>query len=136
MSALKPSPEGTSALEEALNQGVDAAKVGFDWADAAGVMLKVREELAELQEALDQAGGSATEAVVHELGDLLMALVSLSRKLELSPEAALRSANQRFVSRFQEMEALARARGPLLEERSPTELDALWLEAKGRLAAH
>lgn len=135
MSAMNATPPGTSPLREALLQGADAAAVGFDWPDAAGVLLKVREELAELQEALDQSGGQADAAVEHELGDLLMALASLARKLDLDPERALSQANLRFVERFHEVEALAAAEGARLEDLSPAALDALWVRAKSRLAA-
>lgn len=135
MSAMNATPPGTGPLREALLQGADAAAVGFDWPDAAGVLLKVREELGELEEALDQSGGRADAAVEHELGDLLMALASLARKLDVDPERALSQANLRFVARFQEVEAIAAAQGARLEDLSPAALDALWVQAKGRLRA-
>ena len=64
-----------------------------------------------------------------------MALASLARKLDVDPERALNQANLRFVARFQEVEAIAAAQGARLEDLSPAALDALWVQAKGRLRA-
>ena len=135
MSALKPAQPGESALAVAVAHGEQAAGVGFDWPDALGVLDKVREELGELEEALGASGGRADAAVHHELGDLLLALTSLARALKVDAEGALRAADDRFVARFTTMEALAAARGASLDGMDAGALDALWREAKARLAA-
>lgn len=135
MSALKPLDPRASALSTALRDGADAAAIGFDWPHARGVMAKVREELGELEEALERADGRADAAVRHELGDLLMALCSLARKLDLDPESALAAANGRFQDRFHEMEATAAALGTPLEGLGAEALDQLWRDAKARLDA-
>jgi MazG family protein len=102
-----------------------AAKRGFDWHDAAGPADKVREELDELLAAQDAAAREA------ELGDLLGAVVSLARHLEVDPEAAARRAGTRFRDR---VEAMLRAVRD--QELDPAELDAeawlrLWEDAEG-----
>ena len=70
------------------------------------------------------------EAQQRELGDLLFAAVNLARKLGIDAEGALRSANARFKSRFEHMEARAREQGADMASMSINELDALWDEAK------
>lgn len=117
-------PHALPALMRAAKLGRRAARVGFDWPDAAGVRTKVDEELAEL----DAAPGSDEAAA--ELGDLLFATVNLGRHLGIDPEAALRAANAKFERRFRSMEQLAAGHGRALESLSPTEWDELWHAAK------
>ncbi|TMA82353.1 MAG: nucleoside triphosphate pyrophosphohydrolase, partial [Deltaproteobacteria bacterium] len=88
---------------------------------------KVREELAELEEALASADPSRVE---HELGDVLFALASVGRLADQSPEMALRRALTRFDRRFRAMEDKVRRTGRDLHDLTPAELDALWNEAK------
>lgn len=125
-------PRGAPALVVAAAQGAKAATVGFDWPDAAGVLDKVEEELRELREAM-AAGDPAAQR--HELGDLLMAITSLGRHLQVEPESALRDANQRFAHRFALMEQEATAAGQRLSDQGPEALDAAWRRAKERLSA-
>jgi len=119
------------ALTEAAKLGGKAQKSGFDWPSWRELMPKVTEETAELKaeaESDDTARGPAIEA---ELGDLLFTVVNLGRHLGVDAEMALRNCNLRFRQRFREMERTAT--GPL-EELSPTELEALWEQAKRKLA--
>jgi MazG family protein len=125
-------PRALPALLRAHRQAEKAAAVGFDWPDAAGVLAKVEEELGELRAAL--ASGEAA-AVAHEYGDTLMALASLGRHIGASPEESLRSANDRFSTRFRHMERIAAARGLALDALGAAALDDLWGEAKAAEAA-
>jgi len=101
-----------------------AARVGFDWPDLGGVLDKISEELAELKQEKDP------QSQQKELGDLLFAVVNLSRWYDLDAESALRGANQRFKRRFSFLEKTARSRGQDLSDLSLKELDELWEEAK------
>ncbi|HEV7672203.1 MAG TPA: nucleoside triphosphate pyrophosphohydrolase [Thermoanaerobaculia bacterium] len=106
-----------------------AAGVGFDWPDAASVLDKVDEELAELRGAL--AGGALNrQAVSEELGDLLFTLANFGRKLDLDPEAALAQANLKFRRRFESIEQGLAASGKNPADATLDEMDALWDEAK------
>jgi ATP diphosphatase len=98
-----------------------AASVGFDWPDQSGVMAKLREEVAELDEALEEEDG-----VAHELGDVLFTVVNLARHLDIDPEMALRQAVDRFSERFRKVEKAGDLAG-----RSAADLNALWEQAKG-----
>lgn len=112
------------ALARAAKLQKKAAKVGFDWPDAAGVLEKIVEETAEVREAL--AEGDA-EAVAGEVGDLLFSVANLARKLKLDPEVLLAAANAKFVRRFSAMEqGLRRPLG----EASLEEMEAAWQAAK------
>ncbi len=119
-SLLDGVPAGTPALWRAEAIQRRAAKIGFDWPEASGVIGKVYEEVAELSEVL-----ADRERAGDELGDVLFTLVNLGRHLAIDPEVALRSATHRFESRFRAMEAA----GPL-EGLSPDELETRWEEAK------
>ncbi|MGF1467018.1 MAG: nucleoside triphosphate pyrophosphohydrolase [Sandaracinaceae bacterium] len=127
--ALDGIPVALPALLRAVRTGEKAARRGFDWADAAGAREKVDEELAELDEAIQRGDREAQE---RELGDVLFALTSVARKLDLDPEAALRGTLDRFLDRFRRVEAEARAEGRRLEDLGPEELDRRWDRAKGR----
>lgn len=120
-------PAALPALARAQQLGERAAQSGLDWEDARGALEKVREELAEIEGAL-AAGDSA--AAGRELGDLLLAVTSVARHLEVPAEMALRGATDRFVARARRVEAAARATGRALDQLSPEEIDRLWRVAK------
>ncbi len=117
-------PLALPALTRAVKLGRRAARVGFDWPDAAGARAKVDEELAELDEAIV---GADRRRIGEELGDVLLALSNLARKLDVDAEAELRAANARFATRFGHVERqLAAGRGGSLED-----MERYWQEAKG-----
>ena len=126
-SVLSGLPPALPALHAASRMGEKAARVGFDWPSAAAALAKVREEVAELEEAL--ASGDAAR-IEHEIGDTLFALASVARLADQSPEMALRSALARFARRFRVVEAAVRANGRDIHALTPDELEALWVEAK------
>jgi len=109
-----------------------AASLGWDWPAIEGVWEKVGEELAELHEAEGIEGDAGRDARLHELGDVLFAAVNLARWLKLDPEEALRSANRRWIGRYERVEALASDRGLILVDLSADAKDALWNEVKGQ----
>ena len=150
-------PASLPALLRAYKLGKRAAGVGFDWPDAADVVDKIEEEVAELREALAGTGeardtgadgdrgaepgvsaargmsaarGLRAERAEEENGDLLFALANLSRKLGIEPEAALRKASQKFTNRFVAMEAAIKASGRRLEDLTIDELEGEWQAIK------
>lgn len=126
-SLLDGLPAGLPALLHAHKVQKKAAKIGFDWPDAPPIVAKVREEIAELEEAI--AGGRAAE-VEGELGDLLFSVVNLARHLHVEAEVALSGSTEKFSSRFRAMETLARERGLDLAKMTLAEMDVLWDEVK------
>ena len=121
------------ALAEAAKLGAKAQKSGFDWANWRDLLPKLAEETAELEAEAASADPARKPAVEAELGDLLFTAVNLGRHLSVDAEMALRGCNQRFRQRFREMEQAAQQP---LEELSPPELEALWTQAKRKLAAN
>jgi nucleoside triphosphate diphosphatase len=120
-------PAALPAIERADRMQRRAATVGFDWPDAAPVLAKLEEELAELVEALEREPGR----VADEMGDVLFSVVNLARHLGVGPELALRGAAQRFETRFREVERLANEQGRRLDDMTLDEMDTLWERAKG-----
>jgi uncharacterized protein YabN with tetrapyrrole methylase and pyrophosphatase domain len=106
-----------------------AAGVGFDWPDENGPQAKVREEMAELEQAI-AAMPPDRDRIATEVGDLFFAAVNLSRKLGVDPNQALELANRKFRSRFEAVERIARERGVEVGEATLDELDTLWEEVK------
>ena len=123
-----------------------AASVGFDWDDVHGPLDKVREELGEVEEQLPEAGQRGSEAagpylehravppasddLIEEIGDLLFAVVNLSRKAGVAPGNALDRANRKFTERFRGVERLAAERRIDLHSAGLKKLDELWDEVK------
>jgi tetrapyrrole methylase family protein/MazG family protein len=119
-SAMEGVPHSMPALHRAAKVQNRAAKVGFDWADAPGVLEKVEEETMEVRAALSGDGDIAAE-----IGDLLFTMVNLTRHVGVDPELALQQAVNRFVGRFERMEA----DGPL-EGLDLDQLNERWDRAK------
>lgn len=111
---------GLPALLRAEKLQKRAARVGFDWPDAAGPRAKIDEEIGEVESA-------PPEAVAEEIGDLLFAVVNWARKHGVDPEAALRSANAKFERRFAAMEAAVGGGFAALDLDAK---EALWCAAK------
>ena len=128
-SALDGLPGGLPALLHAQKTQKKAARLGFDWPDAAPVFDKLHEEIAELRAELAAPAASSPD-IEDELGDLLFTVVNLARKLHLDAETALHRATRKFATRFRAVEQLAAARGLVLEKMPLPELDALWDEVK------
>ena len=120
-------PVGLPALTRAAKLTSRAARVGFDWPDAAAVLAKLDEEVAELRAELP---GADPERLADEVGDLLFVLANLARKLDLDPEACLRRANQKFSNWFNAIEQGAVLEGKTLAEMSLERMEILWQKIK------
>jgi tetrapyrrole methylase family protein / MazG family protein len=107
-----------------------ASSMGWDWEAIDGVWEKVHEELDELHAVGETSGDEGRDARLHELGDLLFAIVNLARWMKLDPEEALRSANRRWIERYARVEALAVDRGVDLAELDLDGKDELWEAVK------
>src|SRR2546429_832016 len=129
---LRGLPPSLPPLLMAFRLQERAAGVGFDWPDATGPMEKVKEEIVELEVEMRDAGSGMRDALQDEIGDLLFAVVNLSRKLTIDPRAALERANEKFTRRFEAVERLAAERGVEVGRASLEELDRLWDEVKAQ----
>jgi len=123
-------PRALPALARAYQIGVRAASVGFDWERAGDVVAKIREEVEELAEAVDDRAPDHRARAEEEMGDLLFALANLARKLGIEPETALRKANEKFTGRFGAMERSVAASGRAMREMTLEELEREWQRVK------
>jgi tetrapyrrole methylase family protein/MazG family protein len=119
-------PIDLPALTQAEEIQARVARVGFDWPHIDGALQKLKEELAEVQEA------KKDDHVAWEVGDLLFAVVNYARWRGVDPEAALREANRRFRRRFTDVEGQARVEDRKLSDLTIDELEAFWQTAKKR----
>ena len=126
-SILDDVPRALPAMERARKLQKRAAQVGFDWTEIAPVLEKLKEEVAEFEEAL--ANGDP-ERMSDELGDVLFAAINLARHANIEPEVALRSTNRRFETRFKWIETALSKQGKVFKDARLEELDALWDQAK------
>jgi ATP diphosphatase len=121
-------PRTLPALLRAVKLQKRAATVGFDWDSAPKVVEKIVEEAAEIAEAYTD--GADPARIEEEFGDLLFAAANLARHMKVDPEAALQSANAKFVRRFKFIETALATRGRTTSAASLEEMEALWQEAK------
>lgn len=142
-SLLADVPVAMPALTRAIKLQDKAAGVGFDWPDLAPVFAKLKEEVAELEEAMFDAASGRPPAVSgrlpagepdaakqEELGDILFVIANVARHLKLDPETALRKANEKFTRRFAYIERRLAEQGKTCEQSSLEEMDALWDEIR------
>ena len=120
-------PPALPALLRAYRIGRRAATVGFDWDRPDAVLGKVREELAEVEAAVQRGRADAVE---EELGDLLFAVANLARHLGVEPEGALAGANRKFSRRFTALEQHFLAAGRPLPDVPADEMDRAWNRIK------
>jgi nucleoside triphosphate diphosphatase len=120
-------PVAIPALSRAEKLTRQAAKVGFDWPETRQVIAKIREELAEVEEAIESGGKSEVE---DEIGDLLFSVANLARHCNVDAEGALRGANAKFLRRFRAIEKGLSDTGRDINACSLDEMEALWVQAK------
>ncbi len=118
-------PKALPALMRATEVSKKASKVGFDWPNADGAMAKVHEEIEELR-----VDAHNKERAAEELGDLLFAVVNLSRHLKLDAEQCLAAATNKFQKRYEKRTARLAEQGKTLEGSTLAEMDAAWNEIK------
>jgi tetrapyrrole methylase family protein/MazG family protein len=124
---LKEIPGNLPALMRSFKVQQKAAQVGFDWDNIEDAMLKVKEELNELEQAYKNGNEANIE---EELGDLLFAVVNVSRFLNVQPELALTATVNKFIRRFEFVERSAAGQGKQLTDMSLSEMDTFWDESK------
>ena len=120
---------GLPPLDRAWKLQKKAAKAGFDWPDAAGVVAKVKEELEEVEAAFTET--KAGDALEAELGDLLFSVINLCRFYETEPSLALQRTNIKFVERFKYVEKQMKESGFEMKAENLAVMDKYWNEAKG-----
>lgn len=125
--SLEEIPRAMPSLMRAQRVGEKAARVGFDWSDASSVLLKVKEELAELEREIE---AEEKERSREEWGDLVFSMVSLARHLDIDAETTSHGAIEKFMERFLRLEEKAQAREKDIKSLSVEQMDEIWEEVK------
>lgn len=120
-------PSTLPALIKAFRIQEKTANVGFDWDNPDDVWNKVKEEINEVENEIRNGNAANIE---KEFGDLLFSIVNTARKYGINPENALEKTNQKFINRFNYVEAKSKEQGRQLKEMTLDEMDVLWDEAK------
>ena len=120
-------PGALPALQKSVKLQKLAGKVGFDWPDTSDVLVKLKEEIVELEEAI---GKSNKQEIESEFGDVLFTAVNMARHLNVDPELALRGANGRFKNRVVWIENELGKNGEFVSDKNIDDLNQLWNEAK------
>lgn len=120
--------KGLPAVMEAFQMTTKVSRVGFDWPEADGALVKLDEEVLELREAVREK--TDQQAIAEEVGDLLFVAVNVARLTGVDPESALKAANRKFRRRFRHIEDRLRADGKGPADSTLEEMDRLWDEAK------
>ncbi|MBP3587349.1 MAG: nucleoside triphosphate pyrophosphohydrolase [Paludibacteraceae bacterium] len=130
-SVLGGVPSSLPALVKAYRIQDKVANVGFDWEHPEDVWAKVKEEITEFeQEMIGNNDATNNAKAEQEFGDLLFAMVNAARLYKIRPDNALEKTNQKFIKRFNYIEAKAKEKGHALEDMTLEEMDALWNESK------
>ena len=128
-SLLTDVPVALPGMTRAVKLQRRAARVGFDWTKVEDVLAKLEEETRELAAA---AKSKDPDAIEDEFGDLLFVIANVARHLGVDPEAAVRRTNEKFARRFRYIENSLREAGRDIGAANLEEMEALWVEAKGR----
>ena len=120
-------PRSLPALLRVQRVGEKASQVGFDWEKTQDVIVKVKEELEELQKAISS---NEQNSIEKEWGDLIFSLVNLARFLKIDAEVSAHKAIDVFIERFNRIEEKAKDMDKTLSELTLKEMDELWEEVK------
>ena len=120
-------PDALPALIKAYRIQDKARNVGFDWEERSQVWDKVKEEIGEFEAEVEHMDKAKAEA---EFGDVMFSLINAARLYHINPDNALEHTNQKFIRRFNYLEAKTLKQGRDLKEMSLAEMDEIWNEAK------
>ncbi len=126
---LRAVPASYPALMRAQKIGKRAGKAGFDFANAAETLEKVREEVDEVAAELKNSDANKAR-ISEEIGDLLLAVTNVARFTGVDSEEALNKASDKFIGRFEKVERFALDKGAHIKDMSESELLSLWISAK------
>ena len=128
-SVLSGVPDALPSLIKAYRIQDKARNVGFDWEERSQVWEKVKEEIAEFEAEVETMGKEKAEA---EFGDVMFSLINAARLYKINPDNALEHTNQKFIRRFNYLEAHTLKAGKNLKDMTLEEMDAIWNEAKAQ----
>ncbi len=122
-------PDALPSLVKAYRIQDKARNVGFDWEERDQVWTKVKEEISEFEQ---EVANMDKEKATAEFGDVLFSLINAARLYKINPDNALEKTNQKFIKRFNYVEAKAKEKGQALKDMTLAEMDEYWNEAKSK----
>ncbi len=120
-------PDALPSLIKAYRIQDKARNVGFDWEEREQVWAKVKEEISEFEA---EVANMDKEKATAEFGDVLFSLINAARLYKINPDNALEHTNQKFIKRFNYVEAKAKEKSQALKDMTLDEMDKYWNEAK------
>jgi len=126
-SVLEGVPKSLPALVKAFRIQEKAAGVGFEWDNAKDVLVKVKEEITEFNQEVEDQNHDKME---DEFGDVLFSLINYARYLKINPESALERTNKKFIKRFKYIEESAKNEGKVINELTLDQMELFWNKAK------
>jgi len=120
-------PKNISAIAKAIKLQKKVSLVGFDWKNEKDVLLKIKEEIAELEKELIKKDN---KKISEELGDIIFSIINLARFLKLDPEKILNKTNDKFISRFKKMELYFKDQGKNIKKLSLEDMEKVWIKLK------
>ena len=126
-SVLEGVPKSLPALVKAFRIQEKAAGVGFEWDNAKDVLDKVKEEITEFNQEVEDQNHDKME---DEFGDVIISLINYARYLKINPESALERTNKKFIKRFKYIEESAKNEGKVINELTLDQMEAFWNKAK------
>lgn len=132
-------PDALPSLVKAYRIQDKARNVGFDWEERRDVWKKVKEEISEFEAEIEtlysqaeteEAKEAAKLHATEEFGDVMFSLINAARLYKINPDNALEHTNQKFIHRFNYVEAKAKEKGQDLKDLTLEEMDMYWNEAK------
>lgn len=126
-SVLSGVPNALPSLIKAYRVQDKARGVGFDWEERSDVWKKVKEEISEFEQEVENMDADKAEA---EFGDLMFSLINAARLYKINPDNALERTNQKFITRFNYLEEKTLKQGKDLKSITLEEMDKIWDEAK------
>jgi len=132
-------PDALPSLVKAYRIQDKARNVGFDWEERRDVWKKVKEEIGEFEVEVEDLFNNATneeekqsakDKATREFGDVMFSLINAARLYKINPDNALEMTNQKFIKRFNYVEAKAKEKGQDLKDLTLEEMDKFWEEAK------
>lgn len=118
----------TPAAQLAVAIGKTAKKIAFDWSDSQAVFRQFESEVQELKYEIDS--GRDKNKIYEELGDVMFSLSQVCRHLEIDPEICAMDGNKKFLTRFRNLETIARSQNIDVKTAGTAILEKLWTEAK------
>ena len=126
-SVLEGVPKSLPALVKAFRIQEKVAGVGFEWDNAEDVLDKVKEEITELKQEVEDQNLDKME---DEFGDVLFSLINYARYHKINPELALERTNKKFIKRFKYIEESAKKEGKVINELTLDQMEVFWNKAK------